>query len=286
MASELMAGAAQVDISPRESMFLFGYPHVPRYSTGVHDPLLASALYLSDGPTRVLVIGCDIIFITKPSAQRVRERIARQTGLSPANVMVSATHTHSGPLVDDYLSNEADAVIPKADPRYVRQLEDGIVEAATRAVASAQPAQIGLAIADASGVGTNRHDPKGPCDLRVPVLMVRSADGARNLAVMLVCNMHPTVLHEDSTLISGDFPGLARRYLQQKVLGRDCVVVYHTGPSGNQSPRHVTKGNTLAEADRLGRILGTAVEKILPAIRYLPNVKLETAQQFVQLPLR
>ena len=69
--------------------------------------------------------------------------------------------------------------------------------------------------------------------------------------------MHPTVLHEDSTLVSGDFPAMTRQYLQEHVLGADCPVLYHTGPSGNQSPRHVTRANTFDEAERLGGLLGT-----------------------------
>ena len=39
------AGAAQVDVTPDSPQFLYGYPHCERISTGVHDPLLASALY-------------------------------------------------------------------------------------------------------------------------------------------------------------------------------------------------------------------------------------------------
>ncbi|MBN1864470.1 MAG: hypothetical protein JW808_06180, partial [Victivallales bacterium] len=40
-----------------------------------------------------------------------------------------------------------------------------------------------------------------------------------------------------------------------------CPVLHHSGPCGNQSPRHVTKANTFDEARRLGEILGKAVEK-------------------------
>jgi hypothetical protein len=56
----LRAGVAVRDISPRKPMFLVGYPHVQRISTGLHDPLLASALHLSDGATYLLLIGVDI----------------------------------------------------------------------------------------------------------------------------------------------------------------------------------------------------------------------------------
>jgi hypothetical protein len=80
--------------------------------------------------------------------------------------------------------------------------------------------------------------------------------------------MHPTVIHEDISLVTGDFPAMARNYLQERVLGAECPVVYHMGTSGNQSPRHVTRANTFEEAERLGAILGTAVESALPGIGY------------------
>jgi hypothetical protein len=113
--------------------------------------------------------------------------------------------------------------------------------------------EVQLTVADGSCVGTNRHDPAGPADPEVPVLLVRDRDSQKFLAAMVVCSMHPTVLHEDSTLISGDFPVMARRYLQEHVLGGDCPILYHMGFSGNQSPRHVTRSNTFDEAARLER---------------------------------
>ena len=98
MAPSLIAGAATADITPDDSQFLFGYPHVPRYSTGVHDRLLSSALFLSDGQTPLLWVANDVIFISRQTAQRVRDRIEQQTGIPAANMMITATHTHSGPL--------------------------------------------------------------------------------------------------------------------------------------------------------------------------------------------
>ena len=273
----LQAGAAQVDISPKDSQFLFGYPHVKRYSTGIHDKLWASALYISDANKEAIIVANDIIFVGKESCSKVRSAIEKKTGVPFASIMITATHTHSGPLTLDYISNASDPNVPKTDAAYVKLLEDGIIEAAVTAYNNAKPAKIGLAIADDTGVGTNRRDPSGPADHNVPVLMVKNADDDSNIACMLVCSMHPTVLHEDSTLVTGDFPGLSRIYLQENVLGKDCPVLHHMGPSGNQSPRHVTKANTFEEAKRLGEILGKAVEKVVPTIEYKNDLKIQTA---------
>ena len=284
MAQNLYAGAATADITPDDSQFLYGYPHVPRYSTGVHDPLLASALYVSDGATAVAMVATDVIFVPKALAGRARQRIAAVTGVPASHVMITATHTHSGPITVSYISNEADAVVPAPDPRFLQQLEDGIVAAARDAHAAARPAQIGLAVADGSAVGGNRRDPTGPSNPRVPVLVVRAADGAP-IAAMLVCSMHPTVLHEDSTLISGDFPAMMRQYLQRTVL-HGCPVVCHTGPCGNQSPRRAARANTFAEAQRLGEALGASVAAAIETIRYEDQIAVSCRQAFVDLPLR
>jgi len=286
MPDTLIAGAATVDITPRDSQFLFGYPHVRRYSTGVHDPLCSTAVYLSDGETPLLFVANDVIFVGRQTAERVRNRIARQIGVPAANMMITATHTHSGPMTVDILSSEADPAVPTTDPGYVQRFEDGIVEAATKAYQDARPARIGLAVADGSCVGTNRHDPAGPSDPDVPVLVMRDRDKETLVAAMVVCSMHPTVLHEDSTLVSGDFPAMTRHYLQQHVLGDDCPVVYHTGPCADQSPRHVAKANTFDEAKRLGHALGKSIARAVASVDYADDLTLGCARGLIDLPPR
>ncbi len=284
--NSLQAGTACVDVTPTDSQFLFGYPHVRRYSTGVHDPLLASALYLCRGEEQLLFIGNDVIFIPKQSAARARRRIAEATGIPATSIMVTATHTHSGPSTVKYLSNEADPTVPDPDQRYLERLEEGIVRAGKEAFERAAPAAIGLVEADGSCVGTNRRDPAGPADPRVPVLVVKQAEADRLIGLMMVCSMHPTVLHEDSTLVSADFPGATRRCLQRSMVGEDCPIVLHTGPCGNQSPRHVTRENTPAEADRLGEALARDVVAAMAHISYRSDVALASSGAEVTLPTR
>ncbi|HXK61091.1 MAG TPA: neutral/alkaline non-lysosomal ceramidase N-terminal domain-containing protein [Acidobacteriota bacterium] len=286
MTKQLQAGAAAVDITPVDSQFLYGYPFVPRYSTGVHDPLLSSALYLSDGKSEAMFIANDIIWIGKKSTQRIRERICSATAVPAEAIMVTATHTHSGPMTLDYISNEADQAVPKTDPAYVRYIEDRIVLAGIKAFEAAQSAEAGLTCVEVVGLGTNRRDPEGPTDREVPILMIRSLHTGCPLACMLICSMHPTVLHEDSRLISGDFPGLARQYLQNELLGDGCPVLYHTGPAGNQSPRHVTRSNTFDEAERLGALLAKSVLEAIPSIRYCTALEIGVRQVFTDLPRR
>jgi len=278
----LFAGAAQRDISPTQPMQLAGYPHVRRISTGVHDPLLAAALFLANGNQSVLLCALDLLELNADVTRRIRRRVAGQLGIPESSVFITCSHTHSAPVTLDYLPFAGDPAMPAPDPAYLQYCEDQIVIAALAARGRAQPAELAWTTADARGVGGNRHSPNGPTDPEVGVLAVRS--GGKLLAVTLIYGMHPTVLHEDSTLVSADFPHFARLHLQE-ALGRDLVVLYHTAPCGNQSPRYFVNGQTFAEAERLGRKLGAA------ALSSLANLNAGSAElagtlQTVKLPRR
>jgi len=286
--SALFAGAAVTDISPLTSQFLFGYPHADRWSKGVHDPLLCGALYLDDGSTRLLIITNDIIYFDKLLVREIRKAVSRQTGIPPSHIMLSASHTHSAPVIvkplgkGSYAGNAQESnplAHPHPDPDYLSLLVRQITKAARKAAESAAPARIALTEADNTGIGTNRRDPT------VPVLSVKHQNSEEYIAVMMACSMHPTVLHEDSLLVSADFPGMTRAYLQKK--GIRCPILYASSPAGNQSPRHVTRNNTFEEAERIGAILGKSVEKALSAAcDFAENISLQVRQTTVELPLQ
>jgi len=287
MTTTFHAGAAVADLTPCTSQFLCGYPHVERMSEGVHDPLYSSALCLDNGTERVLLIANDLLFIPNPSVPRIRNGIARETGIPVDHILVSATHTHSGPNVAESVFHRNDPVVPPVDQAYVSQIESAIIRAGCNAAGSTRPCRLAVGFADSTGIGTNRHDPNGPADHQVPVLVVRGAATNNVTALMLVCSMHPTVMHEDSRLVSADFPGACRQYLQQPtVTGSDCVILHHTGCAGNQSPRHVTRGNTFAEADRIGCILGRAVEQAIANAEPMTDVTLGGVSAYIDPPRR
>lgn len=284
--SALLAGAAVTDLTPTQSVFLYGYPHVARDSTGVHDPLQCAALYVRGGGGAALFLANDLIHVSKRFSAEVRRAITAETGVPEEAILITATHTHSGPVMVDHVSNAADPMVPKADPAYLAFVRGKMIEAARIAVRTARPAECGLVVARAQGVGGNRHDPAGPSDPEVPVLLVRTRDGQAPIAAMLIYAMHPTVLHEDSTLISGDFPHFTRRFLQRNLLGDNCPVLYHNGASGDQSPRHFTRGNTFAEAQRLGERLGQAILSALLSVAYRSEVPIGVSRRLVELTPR
>lgn len=284
---EFKAGAATMDITPQKPHFLHGYPFVERISTGIHDPLLSSALYLTDGKEQVLFISNDIIYVDKNIVARIRQAIFEKTAVSASNIMIAATHTHSGPVTVECVISESDSVVPKVDVDYVKQMEAQTVKAACQAIENAAPAEIAFVTGDATGVGTNRHNPSGPKDMDVPVMIVKNSENKEYIASMLVCSMHPTILHEDSTLYSSDFPYYVREKLQQDLLGKNCPVIYFMGAAGDQSPRHVTRENTFEEARRIGTIVADSVLSQLNGnIIYLSEQRIHALHTEIDLPRR
>ncbi len=279
----IQAGANAIAITPSTTQFLAGYPHVDRYSTGVDTELYSSALYLDDGTESCLLIGNDLIYLGKAYIQAVRDDIAARTGLAANRIMVTCTHSHSAPVTYGKMPYGDDASRPGPDEKYMAWLHDRIVTGAVAAVGAARTAEIGYGFGDSSQVGGNRRYPKGKSNPRVPVVFVRDAHTHAPLALMMVTCVHPTVLHEDSTLVGGDFPGHARQHLQQ-ALG-NIPIVYHTGTSGNQSPRHWTRENTVAEAGRLGGLLAASVREAVTDLSFTDNVSLHVDRVEVDLPL-
>ncbi len=261
----LSAGAATREITPAGQVALYGYPHVERLANGMHDPLLASVLVLRNAGRTVVLAALDLLMLEPPVARSLRRAVAEAAGCDESGVLISCTHTHSGPVTSRLIGWGNDSTIPAPDPDYLNHVRAQLAAAARDAAASAVPAELAWTQADATGVGGNRLADGGVTDPGCGVLAVRQAGGGDPLALALIYGMHPTVLHEDSTLVSADFPYYTRRHLVEQ-LGRDIPVLYHTAPCGNQSPRRFVQGQTFDEAERLGRKLGSAVWEALVAL--------------------
>lgn len=285
--TKLRAGAARRDICPRKPMFLVGYPHVDRISTGIHDPIYASAFYLANADSAIVTIAVDICYVMVETTRQCREAISNATGVPIENIFISPTHTHSAPQTADVLAWHADPVVPPPDPEYMELFTRAIIDAAVAAKNAAVPVRLAITRTEAHGIGRNRHTPDGPTDHEVGLIYAKRSDTGAPVALMVIYSMHPTVLHEDSRFVSSDFPHYARAMIEEKYPG--ITIVYHNGTSGNQSPRYEVLGQTFGEAERMGRSLGSAVVSAIKAVQereLLSDAKIDTAHEFVALPVR
>ena len=106
--AQLTAGAAATDITPPRGCPMAGYYSV-RGAEGTHDPLHAKALVLGKDGTRVALVALDLISTTRGLVEESRKLVEQQTGIPGRHVMISATHSHTGPVLWDG-SPRADAL--------------------------------------------------------------------------------------------------------------------------------------------------------------------------------
>jgi len=95
----LKAGFAERDITPDVGMEMPA-DYKKNYLKGFHDRCKVRAAVFSAGPTRIALVGIDAGGIPRPVVQEARKQIQEQCGISPAAVLVGASHSHSsGPLM-------------------------------------------------------------------------------------------------------------------------------------------------------------------------------------------
>ncbi|MBO0698922.1 MAG: neutral/alkaline non-lysosomal ceramidase N-terminal domain-containing protein, partial [Zavarzinella sp.] len=124
-AGDLSVGFAEADVTPKldagKPVYIAGFGH-NRKATKVHDPILARAIVLSDGKTKVALVCVDVVGLFNAVAGSVRKQV---TGFD--YVCVSSTHNHEGP--DTLGLWGASPFVSGVDKEYMKAVEAGIVKA-------------------------------------------------------------------------------------------------------------------------------------------------------------
>ena len=223
----LRAGAAKVQITPKASDLAVA-------TDSIRDPLFARAIVVDDGTTCVVVVGLDLGGAATAMVTDATTRAAAATGCPPANVLISATHTHS--------SNTQGL---GQGPPLARTVADAIVQAATTAKSKLAPARVGYGTTRVN-LNVNRDlfnsklewrqepNPNGPSDKTLAVVEFLGVDNVP-IAVYMNYAMHPINFYL-SGVVSADFPGEASRYIEELFDDR-TIALFAQGASGDQNPR-------------------------------------------------
>ena len=140
------AGASSVDISPERGIGLCGYHNFERKNIGIHDPLYACCIYIDDGDKEIAIVTADLIFLDKQYARNMRCDIEEVTGIPASNIMLSCTHTHSGPFTKVKVEKEEIQFgwFSFAYPEYLKELKSKIITVIANAKDNARYAKIGV----------------------------------------------------------------------------------------------------------------------------------------------
>jgi hypothetical protein len=268
----LRAGAAAVEITPPAGTPLGGYgDRRGAPSTGVHDPIHAKALVLSNGGDPVALVATDLI----GTSAEIKRRVAERCGIPSERLLLTASHTHSGPGA--FAPGPfAHAVLGEFDPKFRDWLADRIADSVTTARSRMQAARLGVESTQAPGLTRNRRGGT-LTDPELTLLKVTTARG-RPLAALLHFTAHGTVLGADNMQVSGDW----QRALERRLGGRP--VLYMNGAEGDQSPVATGKDRFQA-AETLGRQVADAAWSLYPRIRTGNSVEIRSLLRPLALPV-
>jgi len=231
------AGAAREIITPPLGTLLYGYPS-KRVATSVRDDLTLTAIFVSDGKTKAILMSACICSVSEELVEEVKRRIKEQFGIE--HVILCATHTHSGPCTRTTpgwgaknIEYEETILLPK------------IMSACSRAVECAKDAVVGGGYVE-SDVGINRRmvgedgqvklgeNPWGIIDKKMYVIAFKGTDGTP------ICNLihygaHGTVAHgAEEPYITRDWSGDMIDRLEDYT---GTLTVYFNGAEGDIAPR-------------------------------------------------
>lgn len=308
-----LAGTATSNITPPLGVRLSG-SYLPRTAEDVIDELHAKALAVSDGTTSAALVVCDLIALSRDRMDTAKQRAQEMSGIPAANILISCTHTHSGPAPCWVLG-----VAPEED--YLDWACTKIADAVTMASRRMQDARAGAAVGLVPDQVFNRRwwmkdgtvrmnpglqhadlvKPAGPTDPQLTILAIETADGSP-LALFANYALH-YVGAGASNALSADYFGMFGQAVK-RMMDAELLAIMANGCSGDinninyAAPRHplttIARAKTrqvaeicAAEATRLWREqvemradvpVGVVSEEVQVRKRHIPPEELAEAR--------
>lgn len=309
----LYAGTAKIDITPPAGQPMSGYPPVQwqmdgapadmsayfgrdGLSSGTHDPLFVRALVLDNGKQTVALVAIDIVIVNQVFTQAVRAAVQSATGIPAEHILLTTSHTHSGPDLFHWTKD--------LDPEVKPTIQRKVVEAICQAHANRQPARIGWADGHLESITINRREDEGTINPKIGVMVVEN-EAEQPLALAVNFAVHPIVLSAANSFYTGDLVGCAMSALER--IYPDAIALFLNGCAGNINPVAYPWGQkanivpvfrqawhkgqphprTFRNAARLGHILaGAALQTAELVETFETEIRLAGTVQPVALPLQ
>jgi neutral ceramidase len=312
----LLAGAAQVEITPPAGTHVAGAVCSFRPAEAVLDPLYAKAVVLESEGQRIALVSLDITIITEEWSARLREG-ARKLGLDPTAVMVHAIQTHTAPGVGHFMLDPDFPALP-AELEWVHGGQEAYaefaIERATQALEQAldalEPVQVAAGSALRDGLAFNRRAvmrdgsvsmlgsyssiqyplgppgvryAEGPTDPEVGVVCLRNSK-LQMVAMLLHFSCHPVSLFP-WPVISADWPGTWAQGVQER-FGPQCVGLVLNGSCGNLNPWQWLQPDVRSDHRVMGRALAETTEKTVTTLNFSDGAQLDHRLTHLPIPLR
>jgi len=282
----LKIGVSTEIITPEEGTLLAGYPSI-RKSKIINDDLTVSAICFSDGEQTAIMISACIVSVNENIVSRVKKLVKEIKGIE--NVTMSATHTHSGPVV------RSTPGWGEADENYISKiLIPKTVKACIDASESMRDGLVGIGVTE-SDVGINRREikedgtvklgfnPWGLVDKKMYVIAFKEPNGKP------ICNMIHYGCHGTAapgfvwdSPVTRDWSGVMTDRLETYT---DAPTVFFDGAEGDIAPRtmfHYDK-NKLPQMMELGGKAGLDAINAYNNIREYRELELNIKKDIISL---
>lgn len=280
------ASAGKIEITPdlkKHKVYLAGFGSKGRKPLGVHDPLYARALLLSDGEKTAALVSLDLLGFFREDVEKVR----RGLNLDPGKeyVLIAATHNHSAP---DTLGLWGPFPgISGVDPEYQEHVRSRISDLIGALKSRLEPARVVAAEGriKMGGLAVDYRDPV-VMDPALAVLRLESLSGNKTIAVMVNWSAHPETLGRENRYLTADYPGVLCGNLE-KMEGGTCVF-FSRSIGGLLSPDNNSLGpqDSFKASEKLGRILAVKAFRLLKSrgVAFIPR-SLEFKSEIVPVPV-
>ena len=281
---EVKVGVGETIITAPIGTAMAGYART-KPSDGVHDELHARSLVIegADGTT-VVFMTLAVVNISRNLFDQVRNGVNKETGVPVENIMISCTHTHSGPEIRG------------PEDAYSKLLVERSIACAVDAWKKRVPGRIGTDITRVFELGRNdRRMLYGGVhpDPTVGLIKVEDARG-KLLGVAFNYGCHPSTLDLHSYKFTEDWPYYAIEGIKNKV-GKDVWVAFYQSAQGDVKVGYTAELSAIGAAVPLrtfeyaelkGNQMSDAVLKALPAIKTARNVEVKATQKSFVFPAR
>src|SRR5579871_1000262 len=253
-------GVARIDITPTYPIRLSGFGFRRTESDGVIQRIWAKALAIDDG-TPAVVITVDNLGIPARVVEEVATRLQKKHKLARERLAITATHTHTAPMLTGVAPTLFGTPIPKEHQqhidRYTAELTDKLEAVILAALTNRKPARLSWGVGRV-GFAVNRRTAGGPVDHDLPILVVRDLKGkVRAIYVSYAC--HCVTLSHNK--ISGDWAGYAQEQIADEFPGAIALVSIGCGADSN--PDSGVTGDKTEVASRQGAVICREVKRLV-----------------------
>ncbi|MDZ4861491.1 MAG: hypothetical protein SGI88_21165 [Candidatus Hydrogenedentes bacterium] len=260
--AELKVGAASKVLTPDPLLPLSGGTGAARPAKEKKGELEARALVIDNSGTRIAIVSVPYLGFPGTLINKVRAQVK---DIKPENIMVGATHTHSGP--DMYAFPINDKGETHADLKYIEKACGLIAECINEANAKIAPAAAKIAEGEAAEKIAYNYYAPNLYDRRCNVIQFIGADD-KAIATLVNYAIHPEVIGAGQGICSPDMIGPLHDRIAEQGGG---ICVFMNGAQGGMvtadcRPATWPEGDdvqTWEECIRIGNLLADEALRIV-----------------------